>query len=152
MWLLPGIHFLRHICSLQFTKCIDNKLFSEFYYNIKETIYYLKNPNDNYNFNQDNIRSKTFKYSSATKHGYDKRKKKELRLNRIEQLDRMDKRIDRRRVEEGLIGKIKRVYKTSTLSKKMEDDLAYLKIRNFHKLNLLSRGQFATSKKKKYFL
>ena len=32
------------------------------------------------------------------------------------------------------------------ISKRMEQDLAYLKIRNFHKLNLLSRGQFATSK------
>jgi hypothetical protein len=58
----------------------------------------------------------------------------------------MDKRIDRRRLEEGLIGEIKRVNKTSSLSRKMEDDLAYLKIRDFHKLNLLSRGEFATSK------
>ncbi len=144
MWLIPGIHFLRHICSLQFTNHIDNDLFSKFYYNMKKTIYYS---NDNNIYNQDNIRSKTFHYSSITKHGYDIRKTKELRLNRIEQLDRMDKRIDRQRLEDGLIGKIKRVYKTSSLSKKMEDDLAYLKIRNFHKLNLLSRGQFATSKK-----
>jgi len=145
MWLLPGIHFLRHICSLQFTNQIDDNLFSEFYHNMKTTINYLNQSNDN-NRNRSNIESKTFQYSSIKKHGYDNKKKKNLRLNRIQQLDRMDKRIDRQRFEEGLIGKIKRVYKISSLSKKMEDDLAYLKIRDFHKLNLLSCGQFATSK------
>ncbi|CAF0819510.1 unnamed protein product [Adineta steineri] len=34
-----------------------------------------------------------------------------------------------------------------SISKRMEQDLAYLKIRHFHKLNLLSRGQFATTYK-----
>ncbi|CAF1579538.1 unnamed protein product, partial [Rotaria sordida] len=102
--------------------------------------------NNNNNLNQDNRLSKIFRYSSVTKHGYDNRQKKKLQLNRIEQIDRLDKHIDRRRIDEGLIGKIKSVYKTSTLSKKMDEDLAYLKIRNFHKLNLLSRGQYATSK------
>ncbi len=68
MWLLPGIHFLRHICSLQFTNHINNDLFSEFYSNMKKTIDYLNNSNDN-NYNQDNIGSKTFHYSSITKHG-----------------------------------------------------------------------------------
>ncbi len=146
MWLLPGIHFLRHICSLQFTNQIDNDFFSEFYSNMKKAIYYLNNSHDNDTHNQDHIRSKTLRRPSITKSAYDKKKKKELRLNRIEQLDRMDKRIDRRRFDDGLIGKIKRGNKTPTLSKKMEDDIAYLKIRDFRKLNLLSRGQFATSK------
>jgi hypothetical protein len=148
MWLLPGIHFLRHICSLQFTNHINNDLFSEFYSNMKKTMNYL---NTSYDNNTDNIQSKTVPYSPITKHGYDKRKKTKLRFNRIEQLDRMDKRIDRRRVDEGLIGRIKRVNKTSWLSRKMEDDIAYLKIRNFHKLNLLSHGQFATSEKWVFF-
>jgi hypothetical protein len=152
MWLLPGIHFLRHICSLQFTNQIDDNLFSEFYHNMKTTINYLNQSNDNNNNrNRSNIESKTFQYSSIKKHGYDNKKKKNIRLNRIQQLDRMDKRIDRQRFDEGLIGKIKRVYKTSSLSKKMEDDIAYLKIRDFHKLNLLSCGQFATSKKGFFF-
>jgi len=150
MWLLPGIHFLRHICSLQFTNYVDNDIFSQFYSNMKRAIYYLNNSNDNNIHHQDNQRSKTFRYPSSTKRGYDKKKTKELKFNRIEQLDRMDRRIDRQRVDDGLIGKIKRVNKTSSLSRKMEDDLAYLKIRNFHKLNLLSRGQFATSKKPFY--
>ncbi|CAF4489112.1 unnamed protein product, partial [Rotaria sp. Silwood2] len=147
MWLLPGIHFLRHTCSLHFTNHIDNDLFSEFYYNMTRTINYLNNSNNNNNLNQDNRQSKTFQYSSITKHGYDNRKKKKLQLNRIEQIDRLEKRIDRTRIEEGLIGKVKSVYKTPTLSKKMDEDLAYLKIRNFHKLNLLSRGQYATTYK-----
>jgi len=151
MWLLPGIHFLRHICSLEFTNQIDDNLFSEFYHNMKTTINYLNQSNDNNNRNRSYTESKTFQYSSIKKHGYDNKKKKNIRLNRIQQLDRMDKRIDRQRFEEGLIGKIKRVYKISSLSKKMEDDLAYLKIRDFHKLNLLSCGQFATSKKWVFF-
>ncbi|CAF0964579.1 unnamed protein product [Rotaria sordida] len=151
MWLLPGIHFLRYACSLHFTNHIDNDLFSEFYNNMIQTINYLNNSNNsnnnNNNLNQDNRLSKIFRYSSVTKHGYDNRQKKKLQLNRIEQIDRLDKHIDRRRIDEGLIGKIKSVYKTSTLSKKMDEDLAYLKIRNFHKLNLLSRGQYATTYK-----
>ncbi|CAF0808494.1 unnamed protein product [Rotaria sp. Silwood1] len=148
MWLLPGIHFLRHACSLHFTNHIDNDLFSEFYYNMTKTIDYLNNSNNNNNnLNENNRLSKTLQCSSATKHGYDNRKKKKFQLNRIEQIDRLEKRIDRRRIEEGLIGKIKSVYRSSTLSKKMDEDLAYLKIRNFHKLNLLSRGQYATTYK-----
>ncbi|CAF3316664.1 unnamed protein product [Rotaria socialis] len=146
MWLLPGMHFLRHACSLHFANHIDNDLFSEFYYNMVKTIKYLNNSN-NYTPNQDNRFSKTFQHSSVTKHGYDKRKKKKLQLNRIEQIDHLEKRIDKRRLDEGLIGKIIPICKSSTLSKKTEDDLAYLKIRNFHKLNLLSRGQYATTYK-----
>ncbi|CAF1308276.1 unnamed protein product [Adineta steineri] len=145
MWLLPGIHFLRHICSLQFTNQIDNNLFSKFYNNMKTTIKYLNHFNENNNRNLYNIQSKTLKYSSVTKHGYNRRQKNKIRLNRIDQLNRMDKRIDRQRLEEGLIGKIQRDTKTLALSKKMEDELACLKIRDFHKLNLLSRGQFATT-------
>ena len=152
MWLLPGIHFLRHVCSLNFANHIDDDLFSKFYHNMTQTINYLSSSDKINNLNQGNIQLKTFQYSSITKHGYDKRKKRKLQLNRIEQLDRLDKRIDRKRVDEGLIGKIVHVHKTLSLPKRMEDDLAYLKIRNFHKLNLLSAGQYATSKKatKKY--
>jgi hypothetical protein len=147
MWLLPGIHFLRHVCSLKYTNNVNNDLFAEFYHNMQKTINYLNHPYENNNHsNVNHIRSKLFPYSSITKHGYDKQKKKKSRLNRIERLERMDRRIDRQRADDGLIGKIKRVTKTSFMSKKMEDDLAYLKIRNFHKLNLLARGQFATSK------
>lgn len=144
MWLLPGIHFLHHVCSLHFSNHIDDNLFSKFYYNMKKTMNYLNKPN-NYQ-SQGTLTSKKIQYASITKNGYDMRKKKKLLLSRIEQLDRLDKRIDRRRVDEGLIGKIKMVYNISSLSKKMDDDLAYLKIRNFHKLNLLSCGQYATSR------
>ncbi|CAF4702698.1 unnamed protein product, partial [Rotaria magnacalcarata] len=70
-----------------------------------KTIKYLNNSN-NYTPNQDNRFSKTFQYSSVTKRGYDNRKKKKLQLNRIEQIDHLEKRIDKRRLDEGLIGKI----------------------------------------------
>lgn len=145
MWLLPGIHFLRHACSFHFANHIDNDLFSQFYHNMTKTINYLQNSNNN-SPSPDTKFSRIFRYSSITKHGYDNRKKHKLQLNKLEQIDRLEKHIDKRRLDEGLIGKIKSVCKSSTLSKKMEEDLAYLKIRNFHKLNLLSSGQYATSK------
>ncbi|CAF3845600.1 unnamed protein product [Adineta steineri] len=154
MWLLPGIHFLRHICSLQFTNHIDDEIFEKFYENMQQTIYYLHNPNNNHGQKQINIRSKKvskpYPNLSATKHGYDHKKRKNLRLTRIQQLERMDKIIDRRRYKDDLIGKIKQHEKQipmPSISKRMEQDLAYLKIRHFHKLNLLSRGQFATTYK-----
>ena len=155
MWLLPGIHFLRHICSLQYTNHIDDETFSKFYDNMQQTINYLNNPNSNNDQKQlsPNVRLKRllrpYSVSSSTKHGYDKQKKKNFNLTRIQQLELMDRKIDRQRFKEGLIGKIKqydeRSIKMPYISKRMEQDLAYLKIRNFHKLNLLSRGQFATS-------
>ena len=124
--------------------------FSTFYDNMQKAIYSFNTTADNNH--QENVRSKVFHYSSIPKRGHVKikPKNKRLKLNRIEQLDRMDRHIDRQRFDDGLIGKIKQVNKTSSLSKKMEDDLACLKIRNFHKLNALSRGQFATSKNKIY--
>jgi len=45
MWLLPGIHFLRHICSLHFTTHISDETFSKFYDNMQKTINYLNHPN-----------------------------------------------------------------------------------------------------------
>jgi hypothetical protein len=155
MWLLPGIHFLRHVCLLQFTNHVNDELFGIFHGNMQKTINYLNNPNihhDQKHVNT-NIRSKKSskpsQVSSSTKHGYDKQKKKKIHLTRIEQIELLDRKIDRQRFKEGLIGKIKqydeRTIKMPTISKRMEQDLAYLKIRNFHKLNLLSRGQFATS-------
>jgi len=151
MWLLPGIHFLRHICALQFTVPIDNDFFSEFYSNMKNSIYYLSNTNEN--IHQENVRLKPIHSSALFKRGNARTKVKNKRtgLSRIEQLDRMDRRIDRRRVDDGLIGKIIETKKTPSLSKKVEEDLASLKIRNFHKLNLLSRGQFATSNNNNLF-
>jgi hypothetical protein len=156
MWLLPGIHFLRHICSLQYTNHINDEMFGNFYENMHKTIKYLHHPNINNEQKQinSNIRSrklsKPYPVSSSTKHGYDLHKKKNFNLTRIDQLELMDRKIDRQRFKEGLIGKIKqydeRSIKMPSISKRMEQDLAYLKIRNFHKLNLLSRGQFATSK------
>jgi hypothetical protein len=156
MWLLPGIHFLRHICLLQFTNHINDELFGKFYDNMQKTIIYLHQSNINHDQKQlsTNLRSKKsskpFSISSSTKHGHQKQKQKHFRLSRIEQIEIMDRKIDRRRFNEDLIGKIKpydeRSLKMPTISVRMEQDLAYLKIRNFHKLNLLSRGQFATSK------
>jgi len=155
MWLVPGIHFLRHVCQLQFTNHINDEIFEKFYENMQQTIYYLNHPNVNNEHKQfnTNIRSnkltKPFQSLSATKHGYDKQKKKIIQLTRIQQLELMDRKIDRQRFKEDLIGKIiqydERPIKMPSISKRMEQDLAYLKIRNFHKLNLLSRGQFATS-------
>jgi hypothetical protein len=153
MWLLPGIHFLRHICALQFTNHINDELFSKFYENMHKTINYLHHPVVHQPINT-NLRpkksSKPSQISSSTKHGYDKRKQDKFHLSRIEQIDLMDRKIDRQRFKEGLIGKIRPSDEGSNampfISKRMEQDLAYLKIRNFHKLNLLSRGQYATSK------
>ncbi|UJR25456.1 hypothetical protein I4U23_006803 [Adineta vaga] len=142
MWLLPGIHFLRHICSLKFTTQIDNNLFSTFYDNMKNTIKCLNNPNDN------NNQSRILKYSMMkNRRAAYQRSTKKVRLTQIEQLERMERHIDRQRFDEDLIGKIKCMTKNSSLTKKKEDDLACLKIRDFHKLNLLSCGQFATTYK-----
>lgn len=155
MWLLPGIHFLRHICSLQYTAHINDELFNKFYDNMQKTISYLNHPNTHNEQKpiHSNIRSKKpskiIHIPSSVKHKYDKQKSKNIRLSHIEQIEFMDKKIDRRRFKGGLIGKIKQYdngpIKMPFISKRMEQDLAYLKIRNFHKLNLLSRGQFATS-------
>lgn len=152
MWLLPGIHFLRHICSLHFTSSINDELFSKFYENMQRTIDYLQNPTNKYEQKSmnSNQRPKKSSSSSTTKHGYEIQKKRNFQLTRIQQIDLMDKKIDRQRIKNGLIGKIKEFgehsNKMPTISKRMEQDLAFLKIRNFHKLNLLSRGQYATSK------
>lgn len=146
MWLIPGIHFLRHICAVQFTNHIDDEIFSTFYINMKRAIYYLNNSNDNSSRNTENLRSRPFRHVANTKRSHVNRKKKVLKLSQIEQLDRLDRHIDRRRHDDGLIGKIKCGNKGISISRKMEDDLASLKIRKFYKLNLLSIGQFATSK------
>ena len=156
MWLLPGIHFLRHICALQFTNHINDEIFSKFYENMQKTIDYLHYPSTKAEQKQLHLHirikksSKPFQLASSTKHGYDKHKKKTVLLSRIEKIELMDRKIDRQRFKDGLIGKIKgvdeRSVKMPQISKRMEEDLAFLKIRNFHKLNLLSRGQFATSK------
>jgi hypothetical protein len=150
MWLLPGIHFLRHICSLQFTNHINDELFSKFYENMHKTINCLNKPVPHHDQKPINANLR-LKKSSSTKHGYDQRKKDKFRLSRIAQIDLLDRKIDRQRFREGLIGKIQPsdggLSQMPFISKRMEQDLAYLKIRNFHKLNLLSRGQYATTYK-----
>jgi hypothetical protein len=150
MWLIPGIHFLRYICLLEFTNHIQDEIFNKFYDNMRRTIDYLNNPNNaQKQLHTKKTRPKLSQSSSATKHGYNKLKKKNVNLTRIEKLERMDKKIDRKRNQERLIGKLipfdERSNETSSISKIMQQDLAHLKIRKFHKLNLLSRGQFATS-------
>lgn len=142
MWLLPGIHFLRHVCALPFTEHVNNELFSEFYENMQQTMDYLHHSHVRHDPKPHNPRLK--------KSGYIRRQREKVQLTRIAQIDVLDRNIDRRRYREGLIGKIIQYdegsIKMSFISKRMEQDLAYLKIRNFHKLNLLSRGQYATSK------
>lgn len=143
MWLLPGIHFLRYICALQFTEHVDNDLFSRFYENIARTMDYLHHSHVRHD-PKVNIRPKKPKIPASPQ-----QRKEKLNLSRIAQIDLLDRNIDRRRKKEDLIGKIiqydEGAIKMSFISKRMEQDLAYLKIRNFHKLNLLSRGQYATS-------
>ncbi|CAF0935780.1 unnamed protein product [Rotaria sordida] len=157
MWLLPGIHFLRYICSLHFTNHINDEVFNKFYENMQQTINCLHNPNVNYELKpiSPNTRprklSKPLSTSSVRKNSYDKHQKKKYKLTKIQQLVIMDRKIDRQRFKDGLIGKIKsddgHPIPMPSISKRMEQDLAYLKIRNFHKLNLLSRGQYATTYK-----
>ena len=153
MWLLPGVQFLRHICLLHFTNHIENSLFSEFYHNLQLTMGYLKNSTRSNSPTLSHIRSKpSSQVSLIAKQKANRARKNKMRYTRIEQLERMDRRIDRRRADDGLIGHIKLLNKPSFISKKVEDDLASLKIRNFHKINLLARGQFATSKKHPFFV
>ncbi|UJR23441.1 hypothetical protein I4U23_026446 [Adineta vaga] len=159
MWLLPGIHFLRHVCLMQFTTHINDEVFEKFYDNMQKTIHYLNNPSNNSSGSKQtnpHIRPKKFprpfqNSSTTVDRDSDKRKRKVSRYTKIQQLERMDKLIDRQRCKDGLIGKItqrdERSIKMPSISKRMEQDLAYLKIRNFHKLNLLSRGQYATTYK-----
>ncbi|CAF1432632.1 unnamed protein product [Adineta ricciae] len=158
MWLLPGIHFLRHICSLHFTTHISDEIFNKFCDNMQSTIHYSNNANTNSGQKQVNphIRlKKSLKpfpiLSTATSRESERSKRRESHLTRIQKLERMDKLIDRQRYKDDLIGKItqrdERSIKMPSISKRMEQDLAYLKIRNFHKLNLLSRGQYATTYK-----
>ena len=153
MWLLPGINFLRYICSLDFTRQISNEIFDQFYANMQNTLKYLYSSKDTSSAGQ--MRSKKTNrpvHSSpgGTKHASDKLKRNAVRFSRIQQLESMDRGIDRRRFEENLIGRIIKYDKGSakmpTIPTKMAEDLAHMKIRNFHKMNLLSRGQFATSK------
>ena len=84
--------------------------------------------------------SKSSQAPSTTKYDSEKRKKKHVNLTVIKQLERMDRKIDRRRWKEDLIGKIKERDKhtatAQTIPKHIQQELAYLKIRNFHKLNL----------------
>ena len=145
MWLLPGIHFLRHVCALQFTEHVDNDLFNRFYDNMGQTMDYLHVRHEP----KPNLRSKKPIVTSSSKKEGIQRRREKLNLSRIAQIDLLDRNIDRRRNKEDLIGKIIQYdegsIKMSFISKRMEQDLAYLKIRNFHKLNLLSRGQYATS-------
>ena len=152
MWLLPGVQFLRHICLLHFTDHIENSLFSEFYRNLQRTMRYLNNSYRSNSPTLSHIRSKpSSQVSLIAKQKANRARKNKLRFTRIEQLERMDRRIDRQRADDGLIGHIKLLNKPSFISKKVEDDLASLKIRNFHKINLLARGQFATSKTFSFF-
>ena len=150
MWLLPGIHFLRHVCALQFTEHVNNELFSQFYENMQQTMDYLHHSQTRHDPKPHHPRlKKSTISSSSSKSGNPRRQKEKVHLSRIAQIDLLDRNIDRRRYKEGLIGKIIQYdegsIKMSFISKRMEQDLAYLKIRNFHKLNLLSRGQYATS-------
>lgn len=159
MWLLPGIHFLRYICSLHFTNHVNDDIFNKFYDNMQQTIHYLNSSTMNHEMKSLNINmrlrksSKPLQLSSARKRTSDKQHKKAFKLTRIQQLELMDRKIDRQRFDGELIGKVKpsdgQPIKIPFISKRMEQDLAYLKIRNFHKLNLISRGQFATSESMK---
>lgn len=156
MWLLPGIHFLRYICSLHFTNHVSDEVFNKFHDNMQQTINCLHSPNINNDRKPVTPTTRTRKLSrpspllSTRKNPFGKQEKKQFKLSRIKQLESMDRKIDRQRFKDGLIGKIKPFDEISSkipsISKRMEQDLACLKIRNFHKLNLLSRGQFATSK------
>lgn len=159
MWLLPGVHFLRHICSLPFTTIADDSVFDQFYNNMQKIIHHL------YNSKEDSNRkasarnsvlskkpSKPSQVSKATRTAQTGKTKKKRRLTRIEKLELLDRSIDRRRFEEELIGEIKHndqgPIRMPNISRQMKEDLAVLRIRKFHKLNLLSRGKFATSKKR----
>lgn len=158
MWLLPGIHFLRYVCAPQFTEHVADEIFTKFYEHIQHTIQYLNNPNSSSAQKQASAHvrpKKPFKvpYSPlASSRVSDMSKSKTAHLTRIQQLDRLDRRTDRQRHRDGLIGKIQideRPTNNPSISRRTEQDLACLKIRNFHKLNLLSRGQFATSKSRR---
>lgn len=145
MWLTPGVQFLSHICALHFTNQIDDHVFGEFARKVRTTIKHLNNPDDGHLRSSHGVPWRAQRYTSLKKRTALLRPTKKVRLTQIEQLDRMDKRIDRRRFDEDLIGRIKAVPAKSSLTKKKEEDLARLKIRDFHKVALLSCGQFATS-------
>lgn len=153
MWLLPGVHFLRQICSLTFTTKIDDEIFDRFYDHMRKTFRHLYDPKD-FSTRKQTMRNistrKPSKPSPMQRMSYGSTKKIKRRLTRIEQLEFMDKSIDRRRFKDDLIGKIKHADKKPNgmpmISRRMGEELAFMKIRKFHKLNLLSRGQFATSK------
>jgi hypothetical protein len=150
MWLLPGVHFLRYICSLHFTNRIDTTLFNQFYDNMQHTFKYLYNTNDESDRKQSKRQRTRPKKSSEPL--IDRSKSKTIGLSQIDKLDKMDRRIDRQRFKKDLIGRIiedqhLRI-KMPTISIRMEQDLASMIIRNFYTLNLLSCGQYSTSKLK----
>ena len=114
MWLVPGVRFLQHICSLQFTSKIDDTLFDKFNEKMQNTFHYLYNSNENNRGKLSTRNSllsrkplKLSPNSPATRTGYGANRKKKGHFSRIEQLEFMDKSIDRRRLKEGLIGKIR---------------------------------------------
>ena len=147
MWLSPGANFLRYICSLNFMTHADDKIFNEFRDKMQNTfddLYYPKRSPAK--------RPPTMaRLGSTPKPGLDTTKPKKKPLTRIQAIDRMEKMIDRRRYDQYLIGCVKKndeaPRKLPTISKKMEQDLASIKILDFHKLNLLARGKYAISKK-----
>lgn len=146
MWLIPGIRFLRDIGALHFTNLVDDKVFCDFHKHIEDTFAKLYNPREA----SDRLISHRSRAGSTFKQYRTKQEHKQKRpLSRIEAIDRLDREIDQRRICNCLIGKIKKSdqnpQKLPTLSKRMEQDLAFKKIRKYHRLNLLASGKYAIS-------
>ncbi|CAF1069078.1 unnamed protein product, partial [Didymodactylos carnosus] len=169
VWSMPGITFLKHACDINYSKHIDEQTFGRFYQNMQNAIVYLLGDHHHgdgggYHSSLSHVSStfptaniidgndkheNPFKTSAPPrKNSLPKAKKTRAPLTIVEKLDNMDRTIDRKRLNDGLIGQIKQADNRSRMSlipAKVQEDLARLKIRNWHKLSLLARGQFATS-------
>lgn len=147
MWLQPGIHFLRHAGELHFTRRVDDQTFSKFYQNYQKTINNVNNRYETSPTFVSPLRPNNHRFlSSSSREETNANRTPKKKLTMIEKLEKLDKKIDRRRAEGGLIGFIKHDNKVSMISQKMEEELASLKIREFRRMNLLACGQYATSK------
>ena len=156
MWLKPGIHFLCHICAAKFADQIDDETILKFDQNLRKSLSNKYNTGQVKGVKSSTIRSKrvnrvlsSSSSAAAMPQASDHRKERTVKVSRVQQLRKLDEDIDDQRFRQRLIGQVnpnEDSTKISSISRTMEQDLAHLRIKQFQKMNLLSRGQFATSK------
>ena len=163
-WLKPGIRFLEHVYARKFTDQLDEETILTYSDNLTKSLFTNYNTGLVKGVKSPKIHSKGVNRASSSSSSSAARvvaataaiqqaeghpNQNTVKLTRRQQLRQLDQDIDERRFNKELIGQVnptKYPIKISSISKLMEQDLAHLRIKHFQKMNLLSRGQFSTSK------